>query len=218
MASLSQVTSVTRRVLEYTGIGVAGILVVTLIFSIGGAIKQAIAPTPPPPPTVAFGKLPSFTFPQSSIPSAQFTYNINTLTGTLPTLPDRATIYKMQTPQPQLLSLDKANVEAQAAGFADKPTQLSDTSYKWTATDPLTMSLTMDTVSFDFDLTSSFLTDANVVSAPFMPTEGMAVKKAQDFFSTVASLPDNIDSSKTKTTLLAISNNSLVPASSLSTS
>lgn len=218
MASLSQVTSVTRRVLEYTGIGVAGILVLSLIFSIGSAIKQAIAPTPPPPPTVSFGKLPSFSFPESSIPSAQFSYNINTLTGALPTLPDRATVFKMQAPQPQLLALDQAKTEAKAAGFADSPIQLSDTSYKWTATDPLPMTFTMDTVSFDFDLTSSFLTDATVVSAPFMPTEDMAVKKAQDFFSSVSSLPGNIDSSKTKTTLLAISNGTLVPASSLSTS
>lgn len=217
MATLSQVTSLTRKILEYVGIVVGGILLLMFIFSLGSAIKQMIAPTPPPPPTVSFGKLPTLAFPDSLIQqNLSITYTINTLSGNLPSLPDRITVYKFASLQAQLLGLNKAKTMAKAAGFSTDPTALSETSYKWTGTDPLSSTLTMDIQSFDYTLISSYLTNSTVLSAAFIPDETLAEKTAQNFFTSVSPLPDSIDSSKTKTTLLAIKGSSLVPASSLS--
>lgn len=218
MATLSQVTATTRKLLEFIGIGIGAIILLVVLFNIGKAIKEIIAPTPPTPPTVAFGKLPSIIFPINTN-MQPLTYSINTLTGALPSLSDRMTIYKLQQPQPNLVNLNKAKAIAATAGFRDDPSTLSDTSYRWTATNPdanLNESFTMDIQSFDFLFSTSYLSNQTVLSGINMPDEDTAVKAATDFFSKVSPLPNNIDTSKTKTTLWSITNGQLTPATSVS--
>jgi hypothetical protein len=215
MADLSHVSDLTRKVLEIIGISIVAIILLFVFFNIGIIIKNIIAPTPPAPPTVAFGKLDKLSFPES-FNTSTYSYSVNTLSGTLPALPDRVTVYKLEQPAPNLLSLDKAKTVATNAKFLDQPVALSDTSYRWTKTDLLPMQLTIDIQSLDFTLTSSFRTDKTVNDALNMPDEEAAQTVAKTFFDEVMPLPDYIDSSKTKTTLLAITGKGLTPASSLS--
>lgn len=215
MASLSQVTDTTRKLLEYIGIGIAAIILLVIIFNIGKMVKEIISPTPPPPPTVAFGKLSPLTFPDTSSATPP-TYTINTLTGALPDLPDRVAVYKLEQPQPNLLNLDKAKSLAYSAGFLDNPTALSDTLYRWTTTDKLTKSFSVDILSFDFLFSSSYLSDPTVQEATYLPDEDAAIKAATDFFAKISPLPTNLDPAKTKTTLFTITNGQLTPATSLS--
>lgn len=215
MSSLSQVTSATRKLLEYIGIIVGSILLLVIVFNAGKALKEFFSPTPPPPPTVSFGKVPQILFPISPI-QTQLTFTVNTLTGSLPQLPDRATVYKMAAPAPNLLGLDKAKTIAAAAGFKTNPIALSESSYKWTTTDPLAKTFTMNTQTLDFSLSSPYMTNQIVQNAQFLPNETDAVKLSQQFFDGILALPTTIDTSKTKTTLLSIQNGQLRPASSLS--
>ncbi len=216
MASLSQVTTATRKLLEFGGIGIGAILLLILLFNVAKVIKEMVSPTPPAPPTVAFGKLPIITFPPSAT-GATLSYILNTLTGSLPALPDRMTIYKLQQAQPNLLNLDKAKQIAQTAGFQDKPTPLSDTSYKWTTNDQgFLKTFTMDIQSFDFLFTTAYSSNATVRSGAHVPSEDQAVKAANDYFARISPLPDTLDTSKTKTTLWSITNGVLTPATSLS--
>ncbi len=97
------------------------------------------------------------------------------------------------------------------------PQQLSDTVYMWSESTSPFKRITVDTVNMDFTLTSSYLGDQNVLSAQNLPDENGAIGMAQGFFSQMNSFPQDIDSSKTKTTLYAIDNNVLVPATSIST-
>src|SRR5579872_7180388 len=108
MADLSHVADATRKIAKIITIGVVAIILLVVIFNIGIMIKNLIAPTPPTPPTVAFGTLPSLTFPASN--SASYTYTINTLSGSLPQLPDRIAVYQLTQPLPNLLGLDKAKI------------------------------------------------------------------------------------------------------------
>lgn len=218
MASLSQVTATTRKLLEFIGIGIAAIILLVILFNVGKTVKEMISPTPPVPPTVAFGKIAPIIFPTDATLHS-LTYTVNTLSGLLPDLPDRATVYKLQQPQPNLLNLDKAKALAATAGFQDNPVNLSETLYRWTATDTdanLNKSLTLDIQSFDFLYSTSYATNQTVLAGANVPDEASAVKAATDFFAKVSPLPNNIDPSKTKTTLWSISNGQLIPATSLS--
>lgn len=218
MATLSQVTASTRKLLEFTGIGITAIILLVILFNVGKTIKEMISPTPPTPPTVAFGKLSPINFPTNQTLHS-LTYTVNTLDGSLPALPDRVTVYKLQQAQPNLLNLDKAKAIAASAGFLDAPSNLSDTLYRWTTTDTdanLNKSLTIDIQSFDLLYSTSYATNQTVLDAANIPDETTAVKAATDFFAKVSPLPDNIDSSKTKTTLWSIVNGQLIPATSLS--
>lgn len=216
MADLSHVSNITRKILEIIGISIAGVILLIVIFNIGVFIKNIISPTPPAAPTVAFGKLQLLTFPQSTN-TQTYSYSINTLSGALPLLPDRITVYKLEQPAPNLLSLDKAKAVATAAKFVDDPVSLSDTSYKWSKTDPFSSTLIMDIQSLDFYLTSSYKDNKTVTDALHMPDEDVAQTASNGFFDEVMPLPSSIDSGKTKTTLLAINVKGLTPASSLST-
>lgn len=215
MATLSSVTQLTRKVLEITGISIFAVILLIIIFRIALVVKEIFAPTPPPAPTVAFGKLPAQDFPQS-LNGLTYTYSINTLTGSLPGLPDRIHVYKITQPLPNLLGLDSAKTIAKTLDFINDPVALSDLSYRWTKADPLPTTLTMDIQSFDFVLSSDFITNKTVTDAARLPDQTTALDVANGFFNKTMPLPNSIDTNKTKTTLLAIKNGQVIGASSLS--
>lgn len=202
--------------MEIVVVGIVGLILVLAIFRFGLLLKDVIAPTPPPGPTVAFGKLPMVNFPEATNTST-YTYAINTLSGSLPKLPDQINVYQLEQPSPNLLGLDKAKAIAQSADFTTDPTQLSETVYQWQKTDPMPQTLTMDIQSFDFTFSSQYQTDATVLSATHMPNETLAQTVSKAFFDKIEPLPTSIDESKTKATLFAITPGGLIPASSLST-
>ncbi len=215
MATLSKVSDLTRKIAEIGGIGIAAIVLLFVLFKVGAFVKELIAPTPLPAPTVAFGKIALVSFPQN-LDNKNYSYTVNTLSGSLPTLPDRMNVYKLQQPTPNLLGLDKAKDIAAAGGFANTPIALSDTAYRWTKTDPLPSTLDMDIQSFDFTLTSQYRNDTTVTDAANMPDEATARTFSKTFFDKFMPLPNSIDDNKTKTTLLSIGPGGLQPASSLS--
>ncbi len=217
MASLSNITAETRKILEWLGIIVGGILLLVILFNIGVFLKNLFAPTPLPGPTVAFGKLPLETLPQNTNDKT-YVYTVNTLTGSLPVLPDRVTVYKLQQPAPNLLSLENATSIAQQAGFLDPPTSLSAISYRWTKSDPPPAGiLNMNIQSLDFTYTSSYAADPTVLSATYLPDQTGAETAAKAFFDMIMPLPNYIDPTKTKDTFFAIQNGQLLPATSQST-
>ena len=215
-ANLSNVSNATRKLLEIIGISIAAIIVLSIAFNVSIAIKNILSPTPPAPPTVSFGKLSVVGFPPTSEYNT-YSYTINTLSGSLPTLPDRITVYQLVQAKPNLLGLDKATTLVQGLNFLDPPVALSETQYQWSKTDPLPTTLTIDTQTFDFFLTSQYMSNQTVIQAIHMPDEATAEDAAKQFFTNFMPLPSSIDPAKTKTTLLAIQGNSLVPATSLST-
>lgn len=215
MANLSTISGAVRKIVKVFSIGIAAIVLLIVIFQIGSFALNLISPTPPAPPTVAFGKLSLVSFPQNA--NSALSYSLNTLTGSLPQLPDRITVYKLQQPAPNLLGLDKAKSIAVEAGFTADPVALSETQYRWDKTDPLPTSLTMDIQSFDFALTSDYKNNDTVKTAAHLPDESLAQTASKEFFNKVMPLPDYIDDNKTKVTLLSINGNTLLPATSIST-
>ena len=216
MANLSKTSNLTRKILEIAAAGIVGFILVVIIIRVGFVIKDIFAPTPAAKPTVAFGKLSNVSLPQN-IGQTNYSYTINTLTGSLPALPDRVNVYKMQSLNPSLLGLDKAKVIASAAQFLSDPTALSETQYVWNRTDPFPATFTINIQSFDFFMTGDYKDDPTVKGAAFLPSQDAAQQTAQQYFDTVMPLSKSTDDSKTKVSLFAINGSSLAPASSLST-
>ena len=215
MLTLNQATSKTRSALKWGGVIFLVFFLLFLIFKIGIALKQTFFPTPPPPPTVSFGKLPSIVFP-NNVSDKNFNYSLNTVTGTLPTFQDRINVYKMVPISPDLLALKKAINKVSSVGFTNPELSVSAKVYQWNDNGPLNRSLTMDIFSTDFSLSSTFISDPIVQSAINLPDETTAINTAQGFLSTMSSFPDDIDGTKTKTLLFSIKNNTLTTATSVS--
>ena len=179
------------------------------------ALKEIISPTPPPPPTVSFGRLPKIAFPRS-VTEKRLKYSVNTLSGSLPVFSDRAAVNKMTGYAPNILDVDNANRKARAIGFSRNGTKLSDANYRWTEASALQKELTMNIITSDFVMSSLFLQNPGVISAGNVGNEYGAAGVAEAFLGTMGTFPSDIDKTKTTTIKYSISNGSLVPATSLS--
>jgi hypothetical protein len=215
MPTLNQATSETRVALKWGGLILIVLLLILIVFRVGTALKQALFPTPPAPPTVSFGKLPSIAFP-NNISDKNFNYSLDTVSGALPTFPDRIKVYKMIPIPPDLLALKKARNNVGSVGFTNPELPISAKVYQWNDNGPLNRSIIMDVFSTDFTLSSIFVSDPVVQSAINLPDEATAINTAQGFLSSMSSFPNDIDTAKTKTLLFSINNNTLTSATSFS--
>lgn len=209
MASLHQATEGTKQLLKWLGISV-GLL---LFFVFAYRIYQTynIRHTPPPPPTVCFGKLPPVVFPQSSI-TTPFIYTLDTVTGLLPTFPDREPVYKTVQPAPDLNAL--ANIEYQVTSTefgTQQPIALSETLYMWTTSTSPFKKLAVDKHYRDLALTSGYTTDVAVLKGDNLGNEAGAIALLKDFLNRLSSYPGStIDESKTKVTYFSINNGQII--------
>lgn len=214
MPTLNQITNETKALIKW---GIITIVVIILLFlgiKIGGVVKEIFFPTPAPKPTVSFGKLPEIALPKNE-QVYNLTYTINTLTGKLPNLPDRTTIYKMQQQKADLLAFQRAKDKADSIGFLSNPTTISEGVYQWADTDTLERKFTLNTLALEFTLDSNFYADAKILSGTNLPSENNAIILAKNFLTSLSMLTDGIDETKTKTELFSIKNYTLIPSTSL---
>lgn len=213
MLTLGQASSLTKAFAKWTAGIVGAIFLVIIIIRVGTAVKEIISPTPPVPPTVTFGKLPPIEFPPNNT-KVQYSYTVDTLTGSLPVFLDRAKVFKMVPDRADLLALQKSQNKVSKIGFTSRGILVSENIYEWTDEAPFLRKLNLNTLTSNFTLTSSFLTDPVIFSRSHIPDQNGAISLAQSFLSNMSSLPVDLDSSKTKTTLFSIRNGNLIPATS----
>jgi|GEM_PF-491844 len=233
--SLHETVEMIKKVGLGMAIGLGGTITLFIIIRIGILVKNILYPPKIAPPNYAYGVLPALQFPKNAT-QQQFSYTLNTLSGTLPQFPDRLNIYPVKRPQPNLLNLNNARSKMAALGFttpdgntvAEIP--LGNSWYEWDMQDPqtaITFKMRMNTVTFDFNLLSNYLPSLTVLEAQNLSDQDNAIQTAQSYLNTLALFPDDIDLTKTQnpnqtvryTTypqLFSIQNNTLIPATSLS--
>jgi len=212
MANLVTVTKDSRIILKLGGIG-AGILLLIYIFVQGGVLfKNIFFPKPPEPPKEALGKLPHIKFPTLGTPGILFT--INTVDGTLPSLPSKVNVYKLVRPEPNLLALDSAKHTVDSANFIDNQTKLSDTFYQWTQPKSGAI-IKYDIVTKNFVITSDYLQNPSLASTNLMPGEDSIKSDIGGFLQTLNAKVTDLDMDKTKIEYLQLQGNGLVAAQNL---
>lgn len=210
MATLHKVTEETKTLLKI----ITGFLVVLLLLGVfirvGNNIKEVFFPTPPPPPTVLFGKLPA-PLPTPQPNQKGLTYTINTIPGTLPSFPGQIAVYPFVVSSPNLLALQRAQEKVRKYGFTGSPRALSALEYAWITDIPFEEKLIYNIQTLNFTLSSDFLTDATILSQKNGIDEQNFVEKARDFLSGMSTFPEDIDTEKTKVTLFKVENQQLIP-------
>lgn len=220
MLSLSDASKDTKEILKWGGLILVGLITILMLVRVVLYIKELIFPTPPPRPTIAFGKLQPQIFPQSAT-DKNLTYSINTLSGNLPNLPDQTKIYRMQKIQPDLLALNKARDMVGRAGFLENAVPITDRIFEWSNNPNLlgiARKLRLNIVNYDFTITSAYMSDQAVLSGKNLPNQSQAVDISEMMLENMSLLPEDIDLSKTKTNLFFIKDNALTSATSLSNS
>lgn len=129
MPSLAEITRDTRIIGKFSAIGL--VVIIFLFFSFKGIVFIYSALNPPviAPPGQELGEITT----ELPIPPGQknYTYRINTITGELPTFPDRIRVYKIAQPDPDLLGLQRAREYARQKGFLNGETLTKPNTYRW---------------------------------------------------------------------------------------
>lgn len=177
-------------------------------------IYRKVFPAPPPPPTIAFGKLPKLSFPeQKDLP--KFTFSIETPTVGLPKLPTQAKVYFMPKSSVNLLSFDEAKQKAAKLGFKSEPSRVTETILRFS--DPGSASaLEVNIVSGIFSISYNLSADPSPLSKQ-PPAPAVAISQVKSFLTQNGLLlPDLDEEGVTSTQFLSIDNDKLVNVLSLS--
>lgn len=207
MPTLSETIYETKTIFKWLGLILGGVLLIFILI----ALKNSFFPAPPPPPQVSFGKLPPADFVLNAA-SKNYSYSLDTISGSLPALPAQIKVFEMQEAQPDLLALSKAQSIVTNVGFSTSPLKISDNIYQWR--DDAGRVLTMNIETQNFNVFSNFITKSNQPN--FDKDVQSAITTASNFLTSTNLMPADIDPSKTQTTLLAVDNLTIVPATSLS--
>jgi len=106
MLTLSKLKYDIRKIFRFFLFGLGFLLLIYILYRGAFFVKEKIRPSPPTPPQAAFGKLPKISFPKS-VTEEKLTYQIDTLSGNLPTFPHLIDLYLMRIPPADLLALQK---------------------------------------------------------------------------------------------------------------
>jgi len=216
MATLHDTTELTKKIGIYAVLGLIVIILLVFTFRTGRAIKNFFLPPGPPPPTVAFGKVTNVPFPQN-VTQDQLIYEIDTISGVLPSFPTQLKVYKTIQKEPSFFNLQRAKDKVSRVGFRGAEQKKSENEYQWVEEGELLRSITMNIITQNFTLTSFYPTYPPVVKGENIPDESGAQEIAKNFLASMDLLPSDIDISKTKTELFSLKDGILIPASSLST-
>ncbi|HWY78901.1 MAG TPA: hypothetical protein VNW29_00930 [Candidatus Sulfotelmatobacter sp.] len=215
------------------GFSIGGIILLVILFKIGGFIQTILFPPQIAPPNQAYGQLPQIVFPQSTV-KGQFTYTINTVDGSLPqNFPDRILLYPVIISQPNLLNLDDAKNKVSSLGFIDQTgnplTEITrgGPNYEWDELIGFQRKIIYNIVNQNFTMTSNYLTSLMVLNAQFLGDQPGAINTVNNFLSSINQLPADVNITLTQnpspdapyeTTpqLYSITNGQLTPTTSLS--
>lgn len=213
MASLTDASILSRKIIRYGIYLVIAVIIGRFLFQGALALYRQAFPPPEPKPTVAFGNLPKIAFPEKGKPEG-LTFLLQTVDGNLPTIQTQAEVYGIVQPQRSLQALDEAKALAGDLGFSPGGRPLIESIpniYLFTKNSPasLTMNVTNKTFSVSYDLTAN---PGVLEGIPLSPDQ--AIGKASDYFGMMPNATD-LEGQK-KTEFLAIVGGVFSPAISQS--
>jgi hypothetical protein len=214
VATLTETAKMTRKAIKFGAILLVLLVFLKIAWQIGSEAWQKIHPSPPPPPTVAFGKLPLLKFPGEEPPS--LTYRLETIQGSLPALPDVAKVYFMPKNPPNLLALDRAKRVAKQMGFTGEPENIGGSSYRWTTSSTPPTTLEMEINSGNFHLRYQYENDQSLLVQKNLPTDQQAAQEAKSFLQTNDLLSEDLATGSAEFNYLKLVSPNLEPAISLS--
>jgi len=154
MSSLSEFAQVTRRVVVYAALAVAAYFALVLLWKMATAIYFAINPPPEPPPTVGFGTLPQLNLRLTDVKGTP-AYVLETPTGQLPEMANRAEVVAMASPVVTLLGEEKARELATKLDFGGQGTLSADRKTLTFTDSPDKRTLVVNVITQDFQLSTA---------------------------------------------------------------
>ncbi len=192
--TLTQVAVWTKRVIFIS----IFLIIVSLSTIIGLDFYRAYQISRIPPPVekaeMKFGKLPDLSFPEASASSSNFSYSIDTTTGTLPSVPKFVKVFFIPQAGISLLSSQKAQDIAQSLGFNNGPTILSTTQQKFTDNNNDSFIINLATGNFGYQ--SSPATTSAQLGSLDLSNQTQIIQNFKNFLSNKNLLPPDLSSGR----------------------
>lgn len=191
MASFTETAYYARKAISYAAIGLVVLIFMRLGW--GELIKwwKREHPPPPPPPTLDFGILPRLTFPADQNRSG-LSFQLETITNTLPDLGSQAAVYFMPSFRPNVLGLDLATDLATKLGFSFPPQPKDEQVYIWRREGDLSGTLTINLVTGHFFMDTDWYRDTQIKLAR-SPAASDAIREAKEYLRSVHLLPPDLE-------------------------
>jgi len=215
MATLRETAYYTKNIAKFGSIGLLVLIIFKLVFDVGKTVWLKYNPPGPPPPTVAFGKLPDLEFPQK-IKTGALQFKLETPTGALPSFSSQAKVFLMPAQKARLLALEKAKKKAVKLGFDEEPKPVSEKIFLWSNKSPSVPTLEMNIFSETFILSTNWQNEQEAIIQKSPPDKNQAINKAKNYLSTVGILTNDLEEGETIASYLKISQGKMVSAISLS--
>ncbi len=216
MASLTEVSIISRKIIRYTIYFIIFIIIARFTINVGTKIYKIIFPPPKPKPTVSFGKLPKLPFPPKSLPQ-NLSFTLELTEGKLPAFPDQMEVYPMPKPQPRIEALDEAKQIARFLEFDPNGKVINDkipNVYIFNKKD-FPSTLTMNIVTQVFSISYNLETDPLVLLAE-PPEAKVATNLFTNLLSKAGIFYDDLRTGHTSSEYLRIEKKNFTSAISLS--
>ncbi len=214
MASLTETAIAFRKIIKLGIFGIILLIVLKFGLFMFNTYLRVVKPSPPPPATVAFGKLPKISFPEKLHP--ELTLRLETPTGGTPDLGDRAEVMLMPQFRPSFSALDEAKITAGKMNFRNQPTEITERRYKWESNDFLPSTLEMDIVSGSFTLKRNWQADPTILTNKQLPGKEGAEAEAKNWLRQIGLMSDELNQAKTVISYLVFQSGQYTKAVSLS--
>lgn len=213
MPTLSKAKKETKLIFKWGGISLIAFFIFLVLMRFTSLIKDYF--TPPPTPTVSFGKLDPIIFPSQQ--KENITYSLNTLSGFLPKFPILVKVYKINTEPPTLLGLNKTQAKIARVGFDSNGIPISEDTYQWIdQKSSFRRQITINIFSSDFTLSSLYLTAPSLQTFNNANEQISAAEQARYFLDDMSLFAADIDPEKTKSVIYSIENGVLTPITKIS--
>jgi hypothetical protein len=218
MATLTETAYYTRKIIKIGAVLIASFFALRILARWAGVTWKRLNPPKPPAPTVYFGKLPPIYFPESK-DSSGLTFKLETVEGTLPTLPAVGKVFFIPKEIYTYLTYEKAINAARSLGFRNEPKKLSqdsETTYQWINQETIPSFLTMEIVNRNFIFRYSYEKDQTLLNIKTLITPGEAVTRLKNRLLTIGFYPDDIKEGRSIAVYYRYSPPNLIRVSSLS--
>lgn len=215
MANLTATAQFSKKaflvLMSILGLVLAGFLLITF----SAPLRDSLFPSQPVA-IAAFGKLPSVNLSEGVPAPAGVNYTMETVSGTLPNLPTIVNVFAIQPSLPSFGDLDRVKRLAVTAGFSDPP--VNNVGGKATFTNNTQgTSLTIDTASGNFVLSSDYFNNQKVLSTNPQP-ENISINTARKFISNFNFVESDFPSKNVETINYKVDGNKLAEALSVASS
>ena len=198
MATLTEVSFYTRRIIVGAIIFFIVVLISPLVFTIIQRVYLALVPPPPPLANQKYGRdLPALVFPRPAV-EYKPTYRLETVAGGLPNLPTLGKVYAVAVNKNRILELERARLKARTLGFTSEPVEEADKKTFTFKHPSIPAEFVVDVVYGTYAYKYKWDTDPSLVNGKTVPGKDESVGAARGFWQGLGLLARDLTDGQAK--------------------